>query len=195
MVVSAIVSVVALIGFVARWRRGAGVSEWFVPLALVPIVLFPHWAYRLVLPLTPFLYGYLVDGVQAITPSWTRVLRISLTCLIGLHLFDHAMYRLQLEDAIWLADARESTEVTDFVGRELTEPGAVASTNPPLIFLRTGRTGVVSEDARGRWIPWKELGVRYVVDLVGSEMPDPALGYRVLLKTDRSKLWIIEITE
>jgi hypothetical protein len=129
-------------GFVARWRRGAGVADWFVPLALLPVIFFPHWAYRLVLPLTPFLYGYLVDGIQALTNAWARVLRVSLMCLIGLHLADHAMYRIQIDNAVWLADAREAAQVTDWMRRELTGPGAVASTNPALIFF--ARAGEVS---------------------------------------------------
>jgi len=195
MVVSALLSMLALTGFVARWRRGAGVADWFVPIALLPVIFFPHWAYRLVLPLTPLLYGYLVDGVQALTNAWARVLRISLTCLIGLHLADHAMYRIQIDSAVWLADARETAEVTDWMQRELTGPGAVASTNPALIFLRTGRRGVAIDDARGRWAAWKTQGIRYVVDLNGSELPDQSLRYRVLFGTARSRLWVIEIAD
>jgi hypothetical protein len=195
MVVSALLSMLALTGFVARWRRGAGVADWFVPIALLPVIFFPHWAYRLVLPLTPLLYGYLVDGVQALTNAWARVLRISLTCLIGLHLADHALYRIQIDNAVWLADARETAEVTDWMQRELTGPGAVASTNPALIFLRTGRRGVAIDDARGRWAAWKTQGIRYVVDLNGSELPDQSLGYRVLFGTARSRFWVIEIRD
>lgn len=195
MIVSGLLTLLALAGFVARWRRGAGAAEWFVPLALVPVLLFPHWAYRLVLPLAPFFFGYLVDGLQALTNAWTRVLRISLTCLVGLHVADHAMYRIQIDNAVWLADAREGAEVTDWMRRELTGPGAVASTNPALIFLRTGRRGVALDDARGRWAAWRAQGIRYVVDLNGSELPHPSLGYRVRFTTTRSKLWVIEITD
>jgi hypothetical protein len=193
MVVSSLLSVLAIIGFITRWRRGAGVADWFVPIALVPVILFPHWAYRLVLPLTPFLYGYLVDGLQALTNAWPRVLRIALISLLGLHLFDHAMYRVQIDRAVWLADARETTEVTEWMRRELSAPGAVASTNPALIFLRTGRQGVALDDARGRWAAWRSMGVRYVVDLNGSELPDRALGYRLLFTTERSRFWVIDI--
>jgi hypothetical protein len=195
MAVSGLLSGLALVGVIARWRRGAGAADWFVPLALLPVLFFPHWAYRLVLPLTPFLYGYLVDGVQALTNAWPRVLRISLTCLIGLHLADHAMYRIQIENAVWLADAREAAQVTDWMQRELTGPGAVASTNPALIFLRTGRRGVAIDDAKGRWAAWRAQGIRYVVDLNGSQLPDPSLRYRVLFGTARSRLWVVEIAD
>lgn len=195
MAVSSLLSLVALVGFAARWRHGAGVAEYFVPLALVPIVLFPHWAYRFVLPLTPFLYGYLVDGVRAFTAAWPRVLRIALACIVVLHVLDHAMYRVRITEAVWPAEAREGDEVLAWMDRELDGPGAVASTNPALVFLRTGRAGVAIGDARAHWAAWRADGVRYLVDLDGGALPDRALGYRVLFQTDRSKLWVIEMTD
>ena len=194
-VVSGLLSVLALIGFVARWRRGAGVAEYFVPLALVPIVIFPHWAFRLVLPLTPFLYDYFVAGVQALTSAWARVMRIALACLLTLHLLDHGMYLMQIQNAVWLEDAREADQVIEWMQRELKEPGGVASTNPALIYLRTGRRTVAIDDARGRWPAWRALGVRYVVALRGQELPDPSLPYRLRFKTSRSGMWVIEATD
>lgn len=193
MIVSGALSLLALAGFVARWRRGPDPADWLVPLALVPVLLFPHWAFRLVLPLTPFLYACLVAGVQALTPAWPRLTRIALACILTLHVSDHALYRAQLPQAVWLQDAREVDEVLDWMARELTGPGHVASTNPALIYLRTGRRGVAIDDARGRWEAWRTLGVRYVVSLRGGALPDPALSYRVLLRTSRSGLWIIEM--
>ena len=194
MVVSGVLSVLALIGFVARWRRGAGVAEYFVPLALVPIVIFPHWAFRFVLPLTPFLYDYLVAGVQALTSAWARVMRIGLACLLLLHVLDHGMYRLQIQNAVWLEDAREVDRVLEWMQQELKEPGSVASTNPALIYLRTSRRSLAIDDARGRWRAWRALGVRYVVSLRAQELPDPSLPYRVLVKTPRG-LWVVEATD
>jgi hypothetical protein len=195
MVVSGLLSVLALVGFVARWRGGASVAEYFVPLALVPVVLFPHWAFRLVLPLTPFLYDYLVAGVQVLTTAWARVLRIALACVLTLHLLDHGMYLLQIRNAVWIEDAREVDQVIEWMQRELKDPGSVASTNPALIYLRTGRRSLAIDDARGRWQAWRALGVRYVVALRAEELPDPSLPYRVLFKTARSGMWVVEATD
>jgi hypothetical protein len=196
LVISGLLSFVALIGFIAAWRRDAGVSEYVVPLCLVPIVLFPHWAYRLVLPLAPFLYFYLLTGVQAMTSSWTRVARIAIACVLVLHVLDHARYRLQVDDAVWMQDARETNEVLDWMQRTLKEPGGVASTNPALIYLRTGRRGVAINDARARWATWRSQGIRYLVSLQRSvELPDRALPYRVLFRTERSGMWVVEATD
>lgn len=194
-IVSGLLSVIALVGFIARWRQGAGVAEYFIPLALVPIVLFPHWAFRFVLPLTPFFYDYLVAGVQALTSAWAKVLRIALACILLLHVFDHAMYRLQVDNAPWIQDAREADEVLDWMNRQLKEPGSVASTNPALVYLRTGRHSLAIDDPRGRWKEWRSLGVRYVVALRAQDLPDPSLPYRVLFKTTRSGMWVVEATD
>lgn len=195
-VISALLSVVALVGFIATWRRGAGISEYVVPLGLVPIVLFPYWAYRFVLPLAPFLYFYLLAGVQAMTSSWTRVARIAIACVLVLHVLDHARYRLQLDDAVWMQDGRETDEVLDWMRHTLTEPGGVASTNPALIYLRTGRRGVAINDARAHWATWRSQGIRYLVSLQGHvELPDRSLPYRVLFRTERSGMWVVEATD
>jgi len=195
MVLSGLLSALAFVGFVARWRRGAGVSDYLMPLALLPVVFFPHWAFRLVLPLAPFLYEYLVAGVLALTPAAPRLLRIGVACVLTLHVLDHAQYRVRIDEAVWLQEAHETDELIGWMQRNVTAPGAVASSNPALIFLRTGRHGVAFDNARARWSEWRSQGVRYVVALNQAELPDPALGYRVLYKTPRSGYWIIEMAE
>jgi hypothetical protein len=196
LVISGLLSLVALVGFVACCRRNANVSEYVVPFCLVPIVLFPHWAYRLVLPLAPFLYFYLLAGVRAMTASWMRVARIAIACVLVLHVIDHARYRLRVDDAVWMQDARETDEVLDWMQHTLTERGGVASTNPALIYLRTGRRGVAIDDARARWSMWRSQGIRYVVSLERSvELPDRSLPYRVLFRTARSGMWVVEATD
>jgi hypothetical protein len=196
LVISCLLSVVAFIGFLARCRRGASVSEYVVPFCLVPIILFPYWAYRFVLPLAPFLYVYLLAGVQAMTSSWTRVLRMAIVCVIALHVLDHARYRQQLDDATWIQEARETDEVLDWMQRTLTEPGGVASTNPALVYLRTGRHSVAVNDARARWSTWQSQGIRYLVSLQGHvELPDRSRPYRVLFRTERSGMWVVEATD
>lgn len=195
LVVSLLLSALSLIGFVHRWRQGAHVADYLVPLALVPIVFFPHFAFRFVLPMTPFLYDYLVAGIQALTKEWARVLRIALACLLIMQVLDHGMYRMQVDQAAWLEDAKEADQVLEWMRSQLTGPGAVASTNPALIFLRTGRQSLAIDDARGHWTAWRAAGVRYLVSLRGQELPDPSLPYRVLLKTPRSGMWVVEATD
>ena len=93
-----------------------------------------------------------------------------------------------------VVDIREKNFLAEFA-KAYRKLRAMKGLNPALIFLRTGRRGVALDDARGRWAAWKAQGIRYVVDLNGSELPEPSLRYRVLFTTERSRLWVIEIAD
>jgi hypothetical protein len=192
MAISAVLSVILLIGFAATARREATAAEFVVPASLGLTLLWPHWSYRFVLPLTPFLYLYLVSGVQALSKDWRRVTRIALLCIIGLHLYDHAMYLARPRQAVWLGDAAEVDEVIGWLKRN-TEPGHVATTNPALVYLHTGRKTLALDDYRDRWGEWRALGVRYLAALRPIELPDPSLPYTVRHKTARRGLWVVEM--
>ena len=46
----------------------------------------PVWTFRYVVPLTPFIIGYLVAGVRLRGPHAWRVARVVLLCVIGLYI-------------------------------------------------------------------------------------------------------------
>ncbi len=90
--VSLVLSSLAFLGFLSVARRAPTTAEFLVPLSIGMIVLWPHPAIRFVLPLTPFLFFYLVRGIQTLTRSGTAS-RIALLSVIGLNLLDHSQYR------------------------------------------------------------------------------------------------------
>ena len=185
----------AVCGFVAAVRRRPTLAEFLVPLALAMIVLWPQWTYRFVLPLTPFLFLYLLFGLQAVVRGWRRVARIALACLITLNLADHVQYvalaYARPDEVEWLADAREVDTLIDVLRTTATKPGPIATSNPALIYLRTGRSTIASDSAALNWERWKTDGVSYVVCLQPAELPDPSLGYTVVYRSSRRSLWII----
>jgi hypothetical protein len=71
----------------------------------------------------------------------------------------------------------------------------VASTNPALVFLRTGRHAVAIDNPSARWRDWRAMGVRYLVALRGIELPEPSVPYRVVYRTRRSGLWVAELSD
>ena len=85
MAVSLVLSGIALIGFLTVARKGPTTAEFLVPLSIGMIVLWPFPAIRYVLPLTPFLFFYLLRGLQTLTRSGT-VSRVALLIVIGLDL-------------------------------------------------------------------------------------------------------------
>jgi hypothetical protein len=199
MVISFLFSALALAGWIVACRSGPTAAEFLVPLAFGMIVLVPYQTFRYTLVLAPFLFFYLVSGVNRATGS-TRASRIVALCIIGFAVFDHAQYGRAKFDSTrgesieWLADAREVDQVVGWMRTHAVEPGSVAATNPALVYLLTGRKAIVLTDAPHRWREWKARGIRYLVCLLPIEPPSTSeVDYRLLYRTSRRKLWVIEI--
>ena len=143
--------------------------------------------YRYVVPLTPFLVLFFWRGLPH--PSLAR---IGVLCVLGLHVMDHGLYvRAKVNgDANWLADARDVEHVLATLNAQ--PPGAVASTNPGLVYLRTHRKGVALAYAEQNWEFWAAAGVRYLVALRSLEPPALARDSEMLLKTKQQR-WIVKM--
>src|SRR4029453_10978147 len=98
------------------------------------------------------------------------------------NVLDHSGYIYQKLTATpdWLAEAGEVDELLDWMLNHPTEPGAVVSNNPGLVYLRTGRKAVASSDPALNRSRWQALGVRYVVAVRPTTPPDPSLEPRML---------------
>ena len=194
--ISLVLSAVVLLGFVQSARTRITVTEILIPVVLVIIVVWPFWTFRFLVPLAPFLFFYLVVGIR--TVASISAVRIALLCMIGLHVSDHARYLLEVRDAessarvSWLVQARETEDVLAWVADHAGE-GIIATTNPALVYLRTGHKTVSFDRAREDWSLWKARGVRYVVCLVAVELPrDSREGYLLRYRSP-SGFWVIEI--
>lgn len=192
MVLSFLLSALAVLGFVSTVRRGATAAEFVVPLSLGMIVLWPVWAYRFVLPLTPYLFFYLLTGLRTLTNS-VPVARVAMLCVIGLNLLDHAQYiaRSRVEVLDWATDAQEVDGLFEWMHQHVADDGYVATTNPPLVYLRTNRKTISIDDLEQDWQSWKSRGVRYVVCLRPTELPTHP--YKMLYRSPKQGLWIISI--
>ena len=200
MVISFVLSVIAIVGYVRTVRERLGVPELLVPLTIAMAVLVPFWTFRYVLPIAPFIVLYIVQGLRTTRADRWRLARVFILLVIGFDAYDHVRYVLDLRgrasaDAVeWVADGREVDEVIAWMKDNLVEDSAVAASNPGLVYLRTGRKGVAMDDWRTKWHAWKARGIRYLVALSPLALPDrSAVPYRVLYQTARHKLWVIEI--
>jgi hypothetical protein len=196
MAISLTLSAIVLVGFITAARRRITVAEFLVPIAIAIILVWPFWSFRFVLPLTPFLFFYLIEGLQVVTRS-LRATRIVLLCLIGLNLFDHAGYILhgRQPGLDWLDDAAEVEAALDWIDLNLPpDGGAIASSNSALIYLRTGRKSLAYDDPTISLAAWRARGVRYLVCLRPMNLPTGMdREYRVLYQSGRR--WIIELQE
>jgi hypothetical protein len=194
--ISLVLSGLVLLGFVRTAREHVTVAELLVPISFGIIFLWPFWTFRFVVPLAPYLFFYLVAGIRTVAPL--RVARIALICMIGLNLSDHLRYVLDARDpertarVSWLVQARETNEILEWMARNL-DAGSVATTNPGLVYLRTGHKTLSFERPLDDWSTWKSRGVRYVASFVAVELPVSSRGGFKLLYRSPSGFWVIEI--
>lgn len=198
MAISLALTAIVLAGFIETVRRRMTVAEFLVPLSLAVVLLWPFWSFRFVLPLTPYLFFYLVIGLQVLTRS-LQVARMALLCIIGLNLYDHAGYILHGRSQSragrveWVRSAQEVDAALDWIRDHLGTEGTIASTNPALLYLRTGRRSISYDDPTVELARWKTKGIRYVACLLPLELPSGRSGeYRILYRSP-GRLWVIEL--
>jgi hypothetical protein len=197
-VISLLLSAIALVGFVRTVRERVTVAEVLMPIALSVVALWPFWSFRFVLPLAPFLFFYFVSGVQVLAPFATRVVLLT---LIGLNLYDHAGYLARAQNPErfgpidWVSQARDvDSELAWIKNSHIGEEGIIATTNPALVYLTTGRKSIACDHPTVAWSGWKARGVRYIAVLFPLELPTTGYGaYRVLYHDVGGRLWVIEI--
>jgi hypothetical protein len=191
MAISGLLSLIALAGFVRVARERLTITEVLMPLAFGIIMLWPFWSFRFVVPLTPFLFFYFTRGLQLLAP---RAPVIVLLSLVGLNLVDHAGYILQARSGArmeWATQAKAVDEALDWIGRGgIPDDGVLVTTNPGLVYLRTGRKAIASDHPGNEWPFLKQRGVRYVACLYPSELPLEKV--RVLFHSSAG-LWVVEI--
>jgi hypothetical protein len=198
MLVSLVLSAIALIGYVSVLRERVTVAELLMPIAMAIIVIWPYRSFRFVLPLTPFLLLYFVRGLQHVAPAAVRAV---LLCVIGLHLFDHGSYvalarnPATARDIRWLNWYSEVESALDWIKTSPVghdgEP--IASSNPPLVYLHTGRKSIPSDYMSFEWADWRRRGIRYVVLLFDLDLPAYSRhGYDVLYRSS-GRLWVVKL--
>jgi Glycosyltransferase family 87 len=188
MVVSTLLSLLIVVG-VVRARAWFSLPAMLIVASMVMIAPVGALTYRYVVPLAPFLLLFLWRGI-----AHPAVARVAVLCVLGFHLFDHGMYlRVQATAApVWIGDAREIDEVLSWIEASLPDDGSVASSNPGLVYLRTGRKGIVSAYPDKNWESWRASGVRYVAALRRSELPSRWWKAQVLFQTKR-RLWVVRM--
>lgn len=195
MAISLGLSAIVLVGFIDAARRRATIVEFLVPMSLAIVLLWPFWSFRFVLPLTPYLFFYLVTGLQLITRS-RRIVRIAVLCIIGLNLVDHTDYILQARqgrDSEWVRDSHAVDAALEWISGNLPRDGLIASTNPALLYLRTGRRSIAYDDPAVELSAWKSRGCRYLISLLPTRLPAGRPGEVEILYQSRARLWVVEL--
>lgn len=190
MMISLALSSIVLAGWLRTPRERLGMPALVIGASLAMIAPVGAQTFRYVVPLAPYLIYFFWQGLRS-----GVVARVAVMCLLGFHLADHTLYIRERTTGTpdWLVDARENDELFTWMSTTLTDPGAVAATNPGLVYLRTGRKTVASVSPNLNWPRWKAAGIRYVVSTRGGSLPSRALGFRLLFRTSQRGLWVVEM--
>lgn len=208
---SFLLSLVVLAGLAATAARGIALAEIAFVLSVGVTLLWPWGTLRFMLPLAPFLMYYLIAGCGVIgrfvarrarrgSPEWIPAAAAGL--LVAGSLFGHVSYLANRGAGpgeprpFWQATFEESERMMEFMNRELSGEGAVATTNPPFVYLFTGRPTVDAGNIVANWQTWRRLGVRYMAraavcsrDVAAPEKS----GFRVLYKSQQQRgLWLVD---
>jgi glycosyl transferase family 87 len=193
MTVSAVLFLLMAVGWVRAVQRQLSLAEIVVPLSLVLIVSWPFWTFRFVLPLAPFLLVYLVDGLRAVTPAASPVPVLAMLGVAGLSLFDHGEYlvRARVRQPDWSVYAEDTGAVLAWLQQHPTD-GVIATSNPALVYLRTGTPTIQLEGFVDRAV-LKARGVRYVVWVHLASMRVPVDQGAVRYVSPRTGFWVLEL--
>jgi hypothetical protein len=181
------------LGWMRAVQRRLSLAEIVVPLSLALIVAWPFWSFRFVLPLAPFLLVYLIDGLREVTPAPSRVPAIVMIGVVGLSLLDHGQYiaRARAGQSDWSIYAEDTDAVLAWLQQQPAD-GVIATSNPALVYLRTGRSTIQLEGLVNRAF-LKARGVRYVVWVHLAGMPVPAQQGVVRYVSPRCGFWVLDL--
>jgi hypothetical protein len=193
MIVSAVLFLLMAAGWARAVQRRFSLAEIVVPLSLALIVAWPFWTFRFVLPLAPFLLVYLVDGLRAVTPAASAVPALAMLGVVGLSLFDHGEYlaRARTRQPDWFVYAEDTDAVFAWLQQHPTD-GVIATSNPALVYLRTGTRTVQLEGLVDRAV-LQAGGVRYVVWVHLANMRVPSEQGSVRYVSPRAGFWVLEL--
>lgn len=190
---SYVLSAFLLLGFALTVKRRIGAAELTTALTLLITCLWPWDTFRFLLPLTPFLFAYLLEALRGIrefartkfeskapAAPW-RAMTVLAGLLLVIFLYDHSAYLAKRSDLSraeylpWQAIFNENLDALNWIKEKTPEDAIVCSMNPALVSLYTGRKSVASNNADANWENWKRLNVRYMAYLSVFPIADPGL--------------------
>ncbi len=185
LLLSFVLSLILIIGFIAAARERITCAEIAIPLLMAITVLWPWETIRFVAPLAPFLIFYFVrgirasiemiwrlierlkDGVSSVSISWMAP-GIVAALVIVVNFYGHLNYiTKKINDGLdrpqWLQSFDDFETMMNWVNQNIPKNETVVTLNPPLVNLYTGHKTVAWEKPAEKWDLWKQLGVRKLV--------------------------------
>ncbi len=142
------------------------------------------------MPLLPFLIVYLLMGIRFLLQKHYHLVKARSTfepwkgmavatgVLLAISLYGNVEYiigKFSQNRPGWIVSFEEHQEMFNWMREHISSEDAVATHNPPLIYLYTGLKSVAYGSPAESWERWKRLGVRYLakVPLKAGPVADP----------------------
>lgn len=179
LILSLIVALVMLIGFIAQCRKEITSAEILTILTVGCVLIWPWSTFRFILPLSPFMICYWIMGLKAASSLVKQragegfdvfmLARISLFCFSFFFILEHTRYinllRTNPQSIVWVNSGLFQEKVCDWLRDNIPAESIVASTNPAKIFLSTGHLAVAGDLSEQSWSYWKESNIKYMAIL------------------------------
>ncbi|MFN0109003.1 MAG: hypothetical protein ACKVZH_09120 [Blastocatellia bacterium] len=177
--ISLFLALLALAGFIATARERMTLIEFIVPLSLGVTLIWGWEQFRLLLPLVPFLFFYLLMGVRLIIRLYEKLYDdgksrelipllvvswlLALTALHGNYKYIQKMNEPRPTDRVrWIAAYDENEAMMKHIGDTVPKTEIIATQNPALLHLYTGHKTIASDDPAGSWDNWNRMGVKFL---------------------------------
>lgn len=214
---SVILAAITLLGMVVVARARVTVVELYLPATLGVLVIFGAEADRYLLPVLPFLAHALVAGVALLVATAVRFMgldgargvrigaRAGAAVLALLLAIDVAGLARDVLDArglrpgrrtAWRAAFAENLAVLDWVRERVPPETVLASHNPAMVYLFTGRRAVGTWEPAENIASWRAANVKYWVDNTVADYRFPDMeksGLAPLMKTRWLRLGVYRI--
>lgn len=175
-----LLSLLIITGLIQSARKSFGLTELVILFSVGVISLWGWSPFRFLLPLLPFWIFYLLRGCRELygVHEWLMDKRspnapwIFMTvvagclALVGIYanisfIRNHVHGSLS-QDSAWKKSGREITDIMQWMAEKLPSDAVIATPNPALVYLHTGRRTVNLNEPEKNWENWKRLNVRYL---------------------------------
>ncbi|MBX3278184.1 MAG: hypothetical protein KF868_09300 [Acidobacteria bacterium] len=182
-------------GHIAAARERLTMAEISVPMMLGLILVWPWETFRFVIPLLPFAIFYLLIGLRLIyhlhlrlsqrpiTSAWAGMSAIA-SVIILVSLYGNIKYTIDK----YSADANkhpqlirafdENLKLLEWMNNMLPADAVVATPNPPLVYLYTGRRTIAIDNPGANWATWQRLRVSHLAHISPAPLGQPSQAER-----------------
>ncbi|HND20045.1 MAG TPA: hypothetical protein PLB18_11760, partial [Acidobacteriota bacterium] len=208
-VLSLVLSLIGLIGFIDRLRQDLTVVELYLIATFAIFLAWPWSPFRFLLPLIPFLLFYLVHGWRVVV-EWVlqevnrpakeaqfMPARIFLLCVISLFVYDHIGYLQAKTNPAVTEDIppviqtfAAIEEVMQWVKTHTAETEVLTSNNLPLVHLYGHRKTMICPLA-----DCPAQGVHYFVNVAPLAPVPTMIPGKIVFQPKHSSLYVFEMSK